>query len=164
MLIRNFITSVACTMVIGCADSNKSTSLYTPEEAYAIKAKHWLQMNSKREGVKTTDSGLQFKVLESSIGCKPDTDYKVKVHYKMLSVTSKKIIDSSYQRGYPDNFKLSKMIKGWREGVPMMRVGETWELYIPSDLAYGRKGIPGSVAPNSVLVSQITLVDAHCLA
>jgi FKBP-type peptidyl-prolyl cis-trans isomerase FkpA/FKBP-type peptidyl-prolyl cis-trans isomerase FklB len=136
--------------------------LYSPEEANAIKAKHWLILNLKREGVVATDSGLQYKILEQSDGCKPDTDYKVTVHYKMLSVKSKRIIDSSYQRGNPDKFTLSKMVKGWREGVPMMKVGETWELYIPSDLAYGSRGLPGNVAPNSALISQITLVDARC--
>ncbi len=164
MLLRGLLCCTMCFVIVGCANSNKPKSLYSSEEAYAIKAKHWLKMNLKREGVQVTDSGLQYKVLESSLGCKPDKDYKVKVHYKMLSVSSKQIIDSSYQRGYPENFKLSKMIKGWREGVPMMKVGETWEFYIPADLAYGSKGIPGSVAPNSVLVSQISLLDAHCLA
>lgn len=148
--------------MLGCASSNNSNGLYNQEEANAIKAKHWLMMNLKKKGVVATDSGLQYKILEKSAGCKPDPDYKVTVHYKMLSAKSKKIIDSSYQRGNPDEFQLSKMVKGWREGVPMMKVGETWELYLPPHLAYGRKGSPGSVEPNSVLISQITLVDAHC--
>jgi FKBP-type peptidyl-prolyl cis-trans isomerase FkpA/FKBP-type peptidyl-prolyl cis-trans isomerase FklB len=137
--------------------------LYTAAEINGIKAKNWLIKNRKRDGVVVTDSGLQYKILEQSSGCKPDPNYKVSVHYKMLSVKSKKIIDSSYQRGNPDKFQLSKMIKGWREGVPMMNVGATWELYLPPHLAYGIKGSPGSVAPNSVLVSQITLVDARCM-
>jgi FKBP-type peptidyl-prolyl cis-trans isomerase FkpA/FKBP-type peptidyl-prolyl cis-trans isomerase FklB len=148
--------------MFGCSSGNKSGSLYSTEEINAIKAKNWLAMNLKRDGVKVTDSGLQYKVLEQSTGCNPDPDDKVTVHYKMLSVNSKKIIDSSYQRGNPNEFQLSKMIKGWREGVPMMKTGETWELYLPPHLAYGTRGLPGSVAPNSVLVSQITLVDAHC--
>jgi FKBP-type peptidyl-prolyl cis-trans isomerase FkpA/FKBP-type peptidyl-prolyl cis-trans isomerase FklB len=162
MLIRTLLVSVACSFILGCASSNNSGSLYNLEEANAIKAKHWLNFNLKRDGVIATDSGLQYKILESSGGCKPDPDYKVTVHYKMLSVKSKKIIDSSYQRGNPDKFQLSKMVKGWREGVPMMKVGETWELYIPPHLAYGSRGLPGSVEPNSALVSQITLVDARC--
>ena len=158
MLIRTLFVSFACTLMFGCASSNNSGSLYSPEEIN----EHWFKMNLKREGVVATDSGLQYKILEHSAGCKPDADYKVTVHYKMLSAKSKKIIDSSYQRGKPDKFQLSKMIKGWREGVPMMKVGETWELYIPPHLAYGSRGSPGSVAPNSVLISQITLVDARC--
>ncbi|WP_019026824.1 FKBP-type peptidyl-prolyl cis-trans isomerase [Colwellia piezophila] len=162
MLLRILLVSFTCILMVGCASSNSTGSLYSPAEANAIKAKHWLTFNLKREGVASTASGLQYKVLEKSAGCKPDTDYKVTVHYKMLSVQSKKIIDSSYQRGNPDKFQLSKMVKGWREGVPMMKVGETWELYMPSHLAYGSRGLPGSVAPNSVLISQITLVDARC--
>ncbi len=155
--------SFMCIFMLGCASSKNSNNLYSQEEANAIKGKHWLTMNLKREGVIATDSGLQYKILEQSAGCEPDPDYKVTVHYQMLSVESKQIIDSSYQRGNPDKFKLSNMVKGWREGVPMMKVGESWEFYIPSDLAYGSRGLPGSVAPNSVLVSQITLVNARCL-
>ncbi len=164
MLSRTLFVSLACTLMFGCASSSNSNSPYSREEANAIKAQHWLTMNLKREGVVQTDSGLQYKVLEQSNGCHPDPDYKVTVHYQMLSVASKQIIDSSYQRRNPDSFDLSKMVKGWREGVPMMKVGETWELYLPPHLAYGSKGLPGSVAPNSVLVSQITLVDARCLS
>jgi len=144
--------------MFGCASSNNSERGYSQERINAL----WLSNNLKREGVVGTNSGLQYKVLEQSAGCKPDPDYKVTVHYKMLSAKSKQIIDSSYQRGNPSKLQLPKMIKGWREGVPMMKVGETWELYIPADLAYGSRGLPGSVAPNSVLISQITLVDAHC--
>lgn len=158
MLIRTLLVSFTCTLLFACASSSNSGSVYSPEEINA----HWFKMNLKREGVVATDSGLQYKVLEQHAGCKPDRNYKVTVHYKMLSARTKKIIDSSYQRGKPDKFLLSKMVKGWREGVPMMNVGETWELYIPPHLAYGSKGSPGSVAPNSVLISQIKLVDAHC--
>jgi FKBP-type peptidyl-prolyl cis-trans isomerase FkpA/FKBP-type peptidyl-prolyl cis-trans isomerase FklB len=162
MLKRTLLFSLACTFIMGCASSNKPAGIYSQKEANAIKSKHWLTMNRNREGVVATDSGLQYKILEQSNGCNPDPDYKVTVHYKMLSVQSKKIIDSSYQRGKPDKFQLSKMIKGWREGVPMMKVGETWELYLPPQLAYGSKGSPGAVEPNSVLVSKITLIDARC--
>lgn len=158
MLIRTLLVSFTCTLMFGCASSNNSGSVYSLEELNA----YWLKTNLKREGVVATDSGLQYKIVKQSTGCKPDTGYKVTVHYKMLSARSKKVIDSSYQRGKPDKFLLSKMVKGWREGVPMMKVGESWELYIPPHLAYGSRGSPGSVPPNSVLISQITLVDAHC--
>jgi FKBP-type peptidyl-prolyl cis-trans isomerase FkpA/FKBP-type peptidyl-prolyl cis-trans isomerase FklB len=143
--------------MLGCASSYKADSEYRLERIHA----HWFANNLKREGVVATDSGLQYQILEKSDGCKPDPDYKVKVHYEMLSAKSKKIIDSSYQRGNPSKLQLPKMIKGWREGVGMMKVGETWELYIPADLAYGSKG-SAAVAPNSVLISKITLIDAHC--
>jgi len=150
--------SFTCCLMFSCSSSNNSGSAYTSEEVNA----YWFKNNLKREGVVATDSGLQYKILKQSEGCKPDYDEKVTVHYKMMSLKSKQIIDSSYSRGGPDQFKLSKMIKGWREGVPMMNVGETWVLYIPADLAYGSKGLPGSVAPNSILISEITLIDARC--
>ena len=162
MLIRTLLVSFACTLMFGCASSSKSGSVYNQAEANVIKGKHWLTMNLNRKGVVATDSGLQYKILEQSDGCKPDPDYRVTVHYKMLSASSKQIIDSSYKRGKPSKFQLSKMIKGWSEGVPMMRVGETWEFYIPPHLGYGSKGSPGLVAPNSVLISEIRLVDARC--
>lgn len=158
MLIRTLFVSFTCSLMFGCASSNNSGSLYSPEIINA----HWLARNLKKEGVVGTDSGLQYKVLKQSAGCKPDPDYKVTLHYKMLSAKSKQLIDSSYQRGKPSKLQLSKVIKGWREGVPMMKIGETWELYIPADLAYGSRGSPGSVEPNSVLISQITLVNGRC--
>jgi len=158
MLIRTLLVCFTCSSMFGCASSSNSAGVYSPEEINAF----WLRKNLKREGVIATDSGLQYKVLKQSTGCKPDSDYKVTVHYKMLSARTKHIIDSSYERGNPDKLQLSKMIKGWREGVPMMKVGESWELYIPPHLAYGSKGSPGSVAPNSVLISQISLIDARC--
>jgi FKBP-type peptidyl-prolyl cis-trans isomerase FkpA/FKBP-type peptidyl-prolyl cis-trans isomerase FklB len=132
--------------------------VYSSEEINA----HWLALNLKREGVIETDSGLQYKILKQTSGCKANTDYKVSVHYKMMSAKYKQIIDSSYQRGSPSDFHLSKMIKGWREGVSKMHVGETWELYIPAELAYGSKGLRGSIEPNSVLISEITLINARC--
>jgi len=144
--------------MLGCASTNNTGHVYSAERINA----NWLKNNLKREGVTETDSGLQYKVLKQSDGCKPDPDYEFTVHYRMVSPKSKQIIDSSYQRGRPIDFQLSKMIKGWREGVPKMKVGETWEFYIPAYLAYGSKGRPGTVAPDSLLISEVKLVDAHC--
>ncbi|MBU2869449.1 FKBP-type peptidyl-prolyl cis-trans isomerase [Colwellia sp. E2M01] len=158
MLFRALFVSATCSLMFACTSSNNATGGYTSEEINA----YWFNKNLKREGVVATDSGLQYKILETSNGCKPDPYAKITVHYKMMSAKTNRIIDSSYQRGNPNEFQLSKMIKGWREAVPMMNVGETWELYIPPELAYGSKGSPGSVAPNSVLISLITLIKARC--
>lgn len=157
MLIRTLFVVFSCSLMLSCASSNNTGGGYSMEKLNA----HWFKINLKREGVVETDSGLQYKILEKSAGCKPDTDYNITVHYKMLSSNRKQLIDSSYQRGHPSEFKLLKMIKGWREGVPMMKVGESWELYIPPHLAYGSRG-SSAVAPNSVLISQIKLIDARC--
>lgn len=157
MLIRNLFVSLLCFLLFSCASTKKPGSAYSPEKFNA----HWFKVNLKREGVVATGSGLQYKVLQESKGCKPDTDYEIKVHYIMLSANRKRVIDSSYQRGGPSDFKLSKMIKGWREGVPMMKVGERWEFYIPPNLAYGSKALSG-IPAHSILISEITLVDARC--
>lgn len=157
MLLRTLFVSFTCLLIFSCASSKNSGSVYSPEKVNA----HWFKMNLKREGVVETNTGLQYRVLEESDGCNPDPDYKITVHYNMLSANTKQLIDSSYQRGGPSEFKLSKMIKGWREAVPMMKVGETWELYIPPGLAYGTKASSG-IPPNSVLISQIQLIDARC--
>jgi len=158
-LISNCFTALVCLFVVGC--SSQSNSTYDQKSANAIKAKHWLSQNAKREGVVQTESGLQYKILKKTDGCFPDDGYKVTVHYKMVSVQAKTVVDSSYDRGQPSEFKLAKTVKGWREGVPMMRVGEIWELYLPADLAYGSKGLGRDVPPNSVLVSQIHLISAR---
>jgi len=149
-------------LLTSCASTSKGTYSYTQAEVNSIKAKNWLAINLKREGVQQTKSGLQYKILKASSGCFPDPDYKMTAHYNMISLTSKKVVDSSFKRGKPFKFNLSKMIKGWREGIPMMKIGETWEFYIPADLAYGSKGLRGNVAPNSLLVSEINLIAAHC--
>ena len=158
MLIRPLIISLFCTLLFACSNSNSAAGAYTPEEINA----YWFKRNLKKEGVVATESGLQYKILTKADGCKPDTDYKITVDYKMIATKTNRMIDSSYQRGTPSEFKLSKMIKGWREAVPMMNIGETWVLYIPPDLAYGSGGAPGTIAPNSVLTSEITLIKARC--
>jgi FKBP-type peptidyl-prolyl cis-trans isomerase FkpA/FKBP-type peptidyl-prolyl cis-trans isomerase FklB len=159
---RAVLTSAICALIFGCSSQGQGTYSYSPAEANLIRAKSWLAVNLKHEGVKQTESGLQYKVLKASNGCHPDPSYKVTVHYEMLSQKSQQIIDSSFQRGQSEKFALSKMIKGWREGVPMMKIGETWKLYIPPHLAYGKKGLTNSVAPNSILISEIKLISARC--
>ena len=159
MNIRVIIISSLCSLILACA--SQGVYSYNPAEVNLIKAKNWLAVNLKREGVVQTESGLQYKILKSSTGCKPNDSYKVTVHYKMVSVKSKQVIDSSYQRGRPSKFKLSKMIAGWKEAVPMMKVGEIWEVYIPPNLAYGKKGLGTMVAPNSILMSEIHLIAAN---
>jgi FKBP-type peptidyl-prolyl cis-trans isomerase FkpA/FKBP-type peptidyl-prolyl cis-trans isomerase FklB len=158
MLKRTFTLSFVCSLMFGCASSNNTGHGYSAEKINA----NWLRINLKRDGVVATDSGLQYKIIKKTDGCTPDQDSEFTVHYKMLSPKSKKLIDSSYLRGHPIDFPLSKMIKGWREGVPMMKVGETWEFYIPAYLAYGSKGRPGVIAPDTLLVSEVTLIDARC--
>lgn len=119
----------------------------------------FLAENKTKEGVQTTDSGLQYKVVKEGTGASPKATDMVKVHYegKLIDGT---VFDSSYERGEPIEFPLNQVIPGWTEGVQLMKKGAEYELYIPSDLAYGEAGTPG-IEPNSVLIFKVELLDFH---
>lgn len=117
----------------------------------------YLEANAKKEGVKTTPSGLQYKVIKEGTGEKPTATSEVKVHYKG-TLTDGTEFDSSYKRNEPAQFPLNGVIPGWTEGLQLMPVGSTYEFVIPSELAYGEPGRPG-IPPNSVLVFQVELLE-----
>ena len=118
----------------------------------------FLAENAKQDGVKTLDSGLQYKVLKSGDGESPDAEDTVKVNYegKLLDGT---VFDSSYQRGEPVSFKVNQVIKGWQEALQEMSVGDTWMLYVPAELAYGKAGTGGPIGPNETLTFKVELLD-----
>jgi FKBP-type peptidyl-prolyl cis-trans isomerase len=122
--------------------------------------KAFLVENAKKKGVKTTPSGLQFRILkDGEFGAKsPKSTDAVLVHYEGRLIDGT-IFDSSYERGEPISFPLSRVIAGWTEGVGMMRVGETRELVIPSELAYGARGAPPNVPPHATLVFKVELLE-----
>jgi len=114
--------------------------------------------NKEKEGVVTTDSGLQYMVMEEGDGPKPTAEDRVTVHYKgtLLDGTE---FDSSYSRGQPATFPVNGVIQGWQEAIPLMSVGSKYKLWIPPDLAYGPQGRQGSViGPNQALVFEVELV------
>ena len=116
----------------------------------------FLAENAKKEGVKQTASGLQYKVLTAGTGKSPKATDVVEVNYegKLLDGT---VFDSSYERGEPVEFPLNQVIAGWTEGVQLMKEGGKYEFYIPSDLAYGEAGNQG-IDPNSTLVFVVELL------
>ncbi len=116
----------------------------------------FLAENSKKEGVTTTESGLQYKVLTLGDGPKPTAGSTVKVHYEG-SLIDGTVFDSSYKRGEPISFPLKRVIAGWIEGLQTMPVGSVYNFYIPSDLAYGSREA-GIIPPNSVLIFKIELL------
>lgn len=113
---------------------------------------------SSEQGVVTTDSGLRYKVLQAGSGVKPSATNTVTVNYEGRLVNGT-VFDSSYQRGSPARFGVSDVIAGWTEALQMMTAGSTWELYIPANLAYGERGVPGVIPANAVLVFKVELID-----
>ena len=116
----------------------------------------FLAENGKKEGVKTTASGLQYKVLTAGTGKSPKATDVVEVNYegKLLDGT---VFDSSYERGEPIEFPLNQVIAGWTEGLQLMKEGGKYEFYIPSDIAYGEAGNAG-IEPNSTLIFTVELL------
>ena len=120
------------------------------------KAETFLESNKGKDGVVTTPSGLQYKVLTTGTGAKPASNDTVTVHYKG-TLTDGTEFDSSYKRGQPATFNLNAVVKGWTEALQLMSAGSKWQLFIPPALAYGEQGRPG-IPPNSLLIFDVELL------
>ncbi len=130
--------------------------MQTKAEENKTKGAAFLAENAKKEGVKQTASGLQYKVLTAGTGKSPKATDVVEVNYegKLLDGT---VFDSSYERGEPIEFPLNQVIAGWTEGLQLMKEGGKYEFYIPSDIAYGEAGNQG-IDPNSTLIFTVELL------
>lgn len=126
------------------------------------KGEEYLAKNAKRDGVKTTDSGLQYEVVEEGDGPMPSDADSVTVHYTG-ELLNGEVFDSSRERGEPVTFQLSQVIPGWTEGLQLMKEGGRYKFYIPSDLAYGPGG-NRSIGPNETLVFDVELIKVGAKA
>lgn len=160
----------------GMKDQLEKKALFTPEEFNMIaqtfltkqmeqaasgnedKGKKFLEENASKDGVMTTGSGLQYKILEEGSGSSPKLENEVTVHYegKLIDGT---VFDSSIQRGEPVSFPVGGVISGWTEALQMMKKGAKWQLFIPSNLAYGPRGAGNLIGPNETLIFDVELID-----
>jgi FKBP-type peptidyl-prolyl cis-trans isomerase len=120
--------------------------------------KAFLAENAKKPGVITTESGLQYKILETGEGKQPVADDTVTTHYRGTLIDGREF-DSSYKRDAPASFPVKGVIKGWTEALQLMHVGDKWQLFVPSDLAYGASKRSELIEPNSTLIFEIELLD-----
>ena len=117
----------------------------------------FLAENAKREGVKVTESGLQYEVIKATIGQKPKATDKVRVHYEGTLIDGT-VFDSSYKRGESITFGLNQVIKGWTEGLQLMSIGSKYKLYLPYQLAYGERGAGANIPPYAALIFTVELL------
>jgi FKBP-type peptidyl-prolyl cis-trans isomerase FklB len=118
----------------------------------------FLAANAKKPGVKVLPGGLQYKILKEGTGRKPTAEDSVTVHYRGTLIDGTEF-DSSYKRGQPASFALKQVIRGWTEGLQLMKEGAKWQLFIPSGLGYGERGAGDKIGPNAVLVFEVELIS-----
>lgn len=126
-------------------------------EKNAAEATKFLAENKTKEGVKTTASGLQYKVLKEGTGPTPKATDTVKVNYRGTTIDGTEF-DSSFKRGQPASFPVNRVIKGWTEGLQLMKVGSKYQLFVPANLAYGERGAGSDIGPNATLLFEVELL------
>jgi FKBP-type peptidyl-prolyl cis-trans isomerase FklB len=120
----------------------------------------YLAENSKKDGVITRESGLQYKVISTGNGKQPKATDSITAHYKGTLIDGKEF-DSSYRRGEPATFNVGQVIAGWKEILPLMKEGDKWQVFIPSNLAYGERGQGATIGPNETLIFDIELIKVN---
>jgi FKBP-type peptidyl-prolyl cis-trans isomerase len=118
----------------------------------------FLEANKTKEGVKTTESGLQYKILKAGDGKTPKAEDSVTVHYRGTLIDGTEF-DSSIKRGQPAKFQVGGVIKGWTEALQLMPAGSKWQIFVPSALAYAERGAGPLIGPNAVLIFEVELVS-----
>ncbi len=156
--------NLAGTATVTPADANEMMQAYMQEQRQIAVMKNsekgtkFLEANKTAEGVMTTESGLQYKVLTQGDGAKPAATDKVTVHYHGTLIDGT-VFDSSVDRGKPATFGLNQVISGWTEGLQLMGVGSKYRLFLPPNLAYGDRGAGGAIGPNSTLIFDVELLS-----
>jgi FKBP-type peptidyl-prolyl cis-trans isomerase FklB len=144
--------------VMTAFEKDMQAKLKAAGEKNAAEGTKFLEDNKKKEGVKTTASGLQYKVLKEGTGAQPKATDTVTVNYRGTLINGKEF-DSSYQRGQPATFPLNGVIKGWTEGLQLMKQGAKYQLFVPPNLAYGERAAGPDITPNSTLIFEVELLE-----
>ena len=151
-------TQAANDYVSTCVKELRSKQLEEQFGENKAAGEKFLAENAKKEGVVTTESGLQYKIIKAGKGEIPTKESTVKVHYKGTLIDGTEF-DSSYSRKEPAKFGVTNVIKGWTEALQLMPVGSKWELYIPQELAYGERQSGSHIKPFSALVFEVELLE-----
>ncbi len=153
-------------VLTGCVSQPIASSAQHSQDAKAnlAFAEQYLAGIKLQPGIQITDSGLAYRVLKTGYGCKPTADSDITIYYQAQLADGMRVVDSSYQRGRPDTYPLNKMIAAWREALPMMAEGSSWELYVPPHLAYGSQGAGRGIPPNSAMAFRVELLKAGTCA
>lgn len=130
------------------------------DQARLEEGKKFLQANKSKEGVVSLPSGLQYKIVKAGTGKQPGPNDTVTTHYRGTLIDGSEF-DSSYKRGKPASFPVSGVIKGWTEALQLMKEGAKWELFVPSELAYGERGAGSNVPANSTLLFEVELIAVN---
>ncbi len=144
-------------MAVSIMNNHLRASMEKVKDSNAAIGKAFLEANKSKDGVKTIPSGLQYKVLKEGKGIPPAISDQVKVHYEGRLISGK-IFDSSYEKGEAVTLPLKGVIKGWTEALMLMPPGSHWEVYVPSELAYGPNK-SGPIGPNETLIFKIELLE-----
>lgn len=164
--IKLIATTAILTLGLGLLSpvSHASHGVAPPPPAAAEKNKTagdaFLEANKKKPGVITLADGLQYKIITKGTGPIPTENDTVSVDYLGTLIDGTEF-DSSYKRGQPATFPVKEVIPGWTEALKLMNVGSTWELYIPSALAYGQEGAAPAIGPNQVLIFKVHLISIN---
>jgi FKBP-type peptidyl-prolyl cis-trans isomerase FklB len=140
--------------------AKKAEEMQKLSEKNKADGEKFLAENAKKEGVKSLPSGLQYKEITPGKGKSPKTSDTVTTHYKGTLIDGTEF-DSSYKRGEPLSFPVSGVIAGWTEALQLMKEGAKWQLFIPSNLAYGERGAGGVIGPNTTLVFEVELISVN---
>ena len=126
-------------------------------EENQAKSEEFLQGNKSKTGIVALPSGVQYRIIEEGEGARPGLDSRVSVHYRGSKLDGREF-DSSFARGTPEEFTVNAVLKGWQEVLPLMKVGSTWQIFVPPELAFGARGNP-PVGPNEALMFDLKLIE-----